>query len=148
MIGQNPQRVESESCHEPLRVARPNPFDHAGAEIFLDAFEGRRIDLLPVIDLKLQAVARMAFPYTGHFDLFAFGDRKNRPDDRDPGAAFFIETRHGVMGVRMLVGNPADGALNRGCFVVFFAHRQLPCSILLETPYRVNDSACVLQDRR
>ena len=48
------------------------PFDHARAEILFDTFEGRRIDLGPMVDQKLQAVTGMALPHAGDFDLLTF----------------------------------------------------------------------------
>jgi hypothetical protein len=44
------------------------------------------------------------------------------------------------MRFRMLVGNPADGALYRGGFVVFFGQRATPGVILLESNSGVNEA--------
>ena len=119
------QRFQTESRHQSFCVSRTDSLDHAGAEIFFDALAGGGIDLLPVVDLKLQAVARMALPHTGDFDFFAFGNRKDRTDDRYPRATVFIQARHGVMRFGVLVGDPADRALNRRRVVGLFRHYTL-----------------------
>src|ERR671918_2993583 len=60
LFGQNSQGIEAERRNQALRVSSANALDQTGAEISLDPFNGRRIDLFPMIDLKLQTIARMA----------------------------------------------------------------------------------------
>ena len=144
LFGEHSQSFQTESRHQSLRVSRTDSLDHARAEIFFDAFEGGGIDLLPVVDLKLQAVARMALPRTRDFDLFAFGNRKNRADDRNRGATVFIQARHGVMRFGVLVGDPADGALNRRRFVLLVPPRYAPrMPSYAKAPKSVNAAPCL-----
>ena len=110
--------VETEGADQALGVSRTDALDHARAEVFFDAFESRRIDLGPMVDLKLQAVPRMALPDVGDLDLLAFRNVEGHTDDRCGRSAVFIQTRHRVMTLGVLVGDPADGALDGRKFVL------------------------------
>src|SRR6185295_15157466 len=111
--------------------------DQARAKIFFDAFEGRRIDLGPMIDLKLQAETGMALPDTGYFNLLAFGNWKEHADHGCRRPAVFVQARHRVRTLSMLIGDPADGALDGGEFVLFIRQEILPMAILLESDHSV-----------
>ena len=80
----------------------------------------------------------MTLPGAGDFDLFAFRDREKRADDGCARTAVLIQTRHGVVRLRMLIGDPADRALNRGRLVLFFRQRNLRHFILRESVEGVN----------
>ena len=57
LLRQNSQGVETEGRHQPFRVSGTDAFDQTGTEIFFDSFDGRRINFLPMVDLKLKSVA-------------------------------------------------------------------------------------------
>src|SRR5207302_2251951 len=103
LFRQNFQCVQSTRRYQPFRVRRSDPLDQTGAEIFLDAFDSRGVDLLPMINLKLQSIARMALPGAGNFDFFAFRNRKDRADYGNSWTAVVVQTRHGVVRLRMLI---------------------------------------------
>ena len=113
LLGQNPQGVEAKGGDQPFRISGTDAFDQPRAQIFFNAFDGRRIDLLPMINLKLQAVTWVVFPGTEDFDLFSFGHRKQRTDNRHARGALGIEQSHRVARFRVLVGNAGNGALQR-----------------------------------
>ena len=66
-----------------------------------------------MVDLKLQSIARMPLPDAGHFNFFSFSHRKNRPDDCHTRAVIEVKSSHRVMGIGVLVSNPADNTLKR-----------------------------------
>ena len=111
LLRENLQRVQSECPHQALRIGGADAFDEAGAEIFFDAFDGRRIDFVPVINLELQAITRMALPRARDLDLFPFRYGEDRAYDRRSWTAVGIQAGDGVMVFRIMVSDPADGAL-------------------------------------
>jgi hypothetical protein len=73
-----------------------------------------------MIDLKLQTVTRMALPDACDFDLFTFGNGKDCTDHGHPGPTVLIQARHSVVRFGILVGDPADRALQRCGLVLLF----------------------------
>jgi hypothetical protein len=128
LLGENPQSFQSESVDQTARVGRPDPFDHAGAEVFFDAFQSRGINLFPMVDLKLLAVARVGFPETEDFDLLAFRNGIDSADHRDAGRIFNIQPQNRVVSLGMMVGYFMHGSLHRD-FLGLFYHDVLflPC---------------------
>src|SRR5262249_4272115 len=96
-------------------------------------FEGRRIDLVPVIDLKLLSVARVSLPESGDFDFFAFGNRKNHTYGCRSGSTVKLHSQNRVVRVMVLIGNSTDRSLQGGRLVIaFFYFRVLHSGILLQ----------------
>ena len=53
LLTENLQGVQSKCRHQTFRVTGADPLDQPRAEIFFNAVETGRIDLVPVIDVKL-----------------------------------------------------------------------------------------------
>src|SRR5262249_6290277 len=96
-----------------------DPFDQTGSQIFFDSFDGRRIDLIPMLDLELQSVAWVGFPEPGDFDFFALRDRKDDAHNRHTRGAVDLYARNRIVGVGVLVGDSTDGSL-QCCWCALF----------------------------
>ena len=62
---------------------RANAFDHPGAEILLDAFQGTGWDDAEGLRLKLQAMRPIVHPDALPLNVLAWGDRRCSADDGD-----------------------------------------------------------------
>jgi len=66
-----------------FRKVRPDTFDHAGAEILLDAFEGARRHNAERLRLKLQAMRPIVHPDALPLNILAWGNRRCCANDGD-----------------------------------------------------------------
>ena len=92
----------------------PDAADHAGAEIFLDAFGRRRRRRLEQIGLELKAMRAIGEPDADGVDEFAGRDRSRMADDRDeiaPPARLHLQDREAILLV--VKGHPLDRADER-----------------------------------
>ena len=92
-------------------VDRPDPADHAGGEILLDALDGTRRRGAHETRLELLAVGPVVDPFPRGGDPFAGGDRRRVADDGDEiTMPACLDAQHAEAALGIMEGHPFDGA--------------------------------------
>jgi hypothetical protein len=104
-----------------LGIFRADAFDHAAAEITLDAFAGGRRDGAEFLGAQLEAVFLVVDPEAFGGEPFAGGDGGERADDGDEvAAAFGFDPENGEAAFFIEESDAFDQAANRfDCFRSF-----------------------------
>jgi hypothetical protein len=76
------EHIDAEGLDQFLGKMRPDAFHHAGAEVFLDAFQRGRLYGFEFGRLELQPMLTVVDPQTQAVDEFAGGDAGGRANDR------------------------------------------------------------------
>ena len=92
-------------------VDRPDPADHAGGEILLDALDGTRRRGAHETRLELLAMGPVVDPFPRGGDPFAGGDRRRVADDGDEiTMPARLDAQHAEAALGIVEGHPFDGA--------------------------------------
>ena len=97
----------AERAHQLTGINRADAADHAGAEVFLDPFQGCRRCDLEEDGLELQAMGAVVDPDTAHLHPFARAYARGMADhgDKVPLAAD-LHPQHTEAGLVIVVGHP------------------------------------------
>ena len=108
------ERLLAERLDQPLREDGPDPLDHAGAEVLLDAGDGGGNDGLVPLDLELLAELRVVGPPPVDAERLPGGETQDGADDGDGvGPAGDIQAGDDVLRLLADVGDAGDRPLDR-----------------------------------
>jgi hypothetical protein len=130
------ERLDAEVLDQPLGQLRPDPGDHPGAEVALDAEQG--LGRLRVIrrDAELAAEALVVLPRPARDQRRADRDAEQRPDHRDRWtAAGQLEPRDRPLVARILEDDPLERAFQDRALVVVL-HMIRPPSTSMVRPLK------------
>jgi hypothetical protein len=100
--------------HQPLAVDRPDPADHARAEILLNALERRGWCRTQKARLELEPVGAVVYPCARRLDELAGADRRRVSNDSDQVAlASRLDTQDTEAVVGIVERDPLDQATQR-----------------------------------